>query len=72
MIFIKVSLHEKNDTKVREWVKDHPNFCGRITVSKEAQIAGEIYYDYDIDKGKYRRNTWNDRNRWKDALSKIK
>lgn len=68
MMFIHVKRNEKNNDKVKEWVKDHPHFFGRITISKEAQVEGEIYYDYDIDNGKYRRNTWNNRYQWKNAL----
>lgn len=66
-LITNVPIEAKNDDSIRSFIKDFPEFTGKVILYKNTKYFednGEIYqrhYDYDIDKGKYRKASYKEK-----------
>ncbi len=61
----------KNDDAMRDFVLKHPDFTGTVTLMKDTKYKesnGDVHrrhYDYDVEKGKYRKKLFSNKGKWK-------
>lgn len=65
-----VPIDAKNEDYIKSFIRDFPDFTGKIVLYKNTKYFednGDVYqrqYGYEIDKGKYRKESHRD-NPWK-------
>lgn len=68
MKFWDVARDKSNTDAIKEFCIKHPEYVGSVVLSKSNKYDNHIYYNYEVDKCKYRKSTYNDRAKWVNAL----
>lgn len=79
VIVSKVPGEHKNDKVLQWFVSEYPEFTGTVSLSKDMGERIDVlgrpekytrHYDFDVDKGKYRKHSYKDYFPWKDSEGK--
>lgn len=72
-LITEVPMGAKNEDYIKSFIKEFPDFSGKIVLYKNTQYFednGEVYqrqYGYEVDKGRYRKESYLD-TPWKVAV----